>query len=168
MKIAYANATEREIRAFAAIQNIPHDGRATENTIRAKIESVLGQLTEIEIPDEEPAVQIGGGAPALHINADPDDVDRGRVKINIMPDTEDESHVPVAVNGRSIQIPRGRDVIVPHHVYEALNNARQDVYQETGSNYIGTADQGPGLGAPRAQHSYPFSVLGFFPPAAAV
>ena len=56
--------------------------------------------------------------------------------------------VQVCVNGSNMLIPRGKAVWVPAHYLEALQNAVQNVYDETTN----------GLEVARHVHSYPFSL----------
>lgn len=163
MRILWQQATFEQVKAFALIQNIPHDGRTSENTLRARIEAAMGEAPEeIELPDAGPspaAVPLAGLVPGKRIIADEENARFADVQISAI--GGDKDHVLLAPEGRMMRVPRGRRVTIPIEHYRALNDAVQDLYAEY-SGVIDPTQESQGLGEPSQSHSYPFTVFGFY------
>lgn len=160
MKIKTPEATDAQIRAWARLQNIPFDGRASGNTLLAKIKEAAGGTLpeEFEIPDDflsAPLDMTGGHKP---MRGD----DMPYVIIEILATAVEKEPVPVALNGRMMLIPRGRPVTISREYFNVLRDARQEIYAEYEGPKPGTFDdEGGGLGEAMIVQAYPYSVLGY-------
>lgn len=174
-RIPIEQATLEDLKAFATVVlGLELDGRATADSIRAKLKTAGYQLETIpaEVTEMTTKKQVYGkdfrtGIPTFtkqnpdtgETIIDPDCPKKSpmlfaRINIPITSKPGGDEPVAVGVNGRAMAIPRGKDVDVPMKYVEVLMNAKEMAYEE----YDPTRDMLGGLGMPSLVDSYPFSV----------
>jgi hypothetical protein len=155
-KIAIEEADLGQLKAFAqTVLGLEFPKNASAQVVRGKMQEAGYNADFITVFEQ---VQPG---PSSHVDGrsarDASRVEKesGRVYYRILIPNEEkpggEEQVPVSVNGRRFDIPRGQVVEVPEEYVEVLENAQAYVYEPYSGEGLG------GLKAPKVVKSYPFS-----------
>jgi len=155
-RIEIADATAEQLRQFGSIiLGLQLGGTENRQTMIAKFSEAGYGPDFINLGDPATA-PVGspkeGGAFNSRLN------ERGDTEVRIVIHKQDkaggEEPVPVAVNGRSMWMPRGVPHLVPETYVEVLDHAIEKIYPEYDPSENGGRG---GLGEPRLVHAYPFS-----------
>mgnify|MGYP001560779953 CR=1 FL=1 len=135
------DATLEELRAFSKKLNLDVPPRANAFTIRAVI-SNSGYVKpdfEIETPDAPVSARPAAPIDPMEQYEDPKMVQARQAErdarmvpifIDIVDEKGGDRDVFVSYNGRSMLIPRGREVSIPYPFYEVLKNAVRSVGEQ--------------------------------------
>lgn len=162
--ITLADATNRQLLAYAQSRNLDVAPGANNKAILAKILQADPALTHITVEVDAQAAQpatvagvtdqaspsIPSGQAGAHWKYDP------VVMVYVFPsnDPTRPKDVQIAVNGDAFLIKRGEQVNLPYRFFLALDAAKEDVARDL-------PELNPATGLPlkewTRQHSYPFS-----------
>ena len=167
--IPLADATEDELRRFATeALGLPVGPLAKSELIRSRIATCYDRNEIILTVTEDDAPPVASEAstspPATSAAAEtPEPVDGHPADVAevaepwyiiMIPETETSDGtdpVPVCPNGRNMFIERGKPQRIKHRYFDALNNAKQKVYEQP--------DGPQGKTVTREVLSYPFQVI---------
>jgi hypothetical protein len=151
-KVLIEEADAATLRTFAKVYlGLEIDGTETKNVMKSKLK--MGGYEQDFVVSEEPQATRVEGADrpsSFRVTRLPNGEEQTQVCIMVEASNAigGDRPVPVAVNGLTMLIPRGKPVWVPEPYEHALRNAVEDHYDQTDS----------GLGTPHQSRSYPYSV----------
>lgn len=181
-KVPIAEATYVQLKDFATLSlGLEVKNGLHKQHVIALIEQVQPGITEIDLVDDASAVQARGAEPGqtvtpnAPVTASPADseIPEGRAgghfrydpKVGIRIEAgraNGRKDVQLSVNGATITVLRGVDVEIPYRFYQALMQARETVFEETGETDPAT---GQPIRAEVERHTIPFSLTGVMPSA---
>lgn len=148
--ISIEEASAAELREFAVnTLGLDIHANSKRETILAKIGPVWDKpeitVSEAELESE----QVGPTPQPVTAAQQPPEPEKVRIHIAIQEGAGGQDPVPVAVNGKAMAIPRGKDVSIPVPYYEVLRNAVTHKYD--------VDDNGSIIPTPREVPLYPVS-----------
>lgn len=156
-KVEINQASREQLMKFATdVLNLEVPVQANANTLRKRLVEAGYKHDYIEL--DARSVYESAAKPVLPENGEADPSE-GYVEITIAGSQEEADNQPVfvAVNAVGMRIPRGEKVVIPRKYFEALNNAKIQIYPRDKNGTI--------VGDPRESHRYPFTVTNTNAPA---